>query len=260
MRPIAMLPNILTTMNIVCGFWAMTLCLAPRDLPGACWLLILAAVFDGLDGRVARWAKVSSKFGIELDSLADALSFGAAPAMVIYAYALEELGPLGRLLAITYVVCGVLRLARFNVGATDPTPQSAYFFQGSPIPAAAGLMVSIVLYGEAQGRPLPTHWIAGITLYASLMMVSSFPFPSAKKAPKTRSGRMLMGLVPACILVGLVVFRQRFLLGLALAYMASGPLFSLTRRMFRLNPELPPESDSEGEATSSDRSTDAPSA
>jgi CDP-diacylglycerol--serine O-phosphatidyltransferase len=231
MRPIAMLPNILTTLNIVCGVWAMTLCLegGAANLAMACKLIILSAVFDGLDGRVARWAKVSSKFGVELDSLADCVSFGAAPAMLLYAYALRDLGPFGRLAAIAFTVCGALRLARFNVGAGEG--QSAYYFQGSPIPAAAGLMVSAVLYSQARETPLTPEFLAGLMAYSSVMMVSSFPFPAAKKTPSSRSGRMLQALVPACILMGMLVYRQSFLFTFGLAYMASGPLWSSYRAL-----------------------------
>lgn len=229
MRPIAMLPNILTTLNIVCGVWAMTLCLegSPADLHRACWLIILAAVFDGLDGRVARWAKVSSKFGVELDSLADCVSFGAAPALLVYAYSLRELGGAGRFCAVLFSVCGALRLARFNVGAADG--QSQYTFQGSPIPAAAGMLVSLVLYSMAAPVAFPAKVVAGFTLYGAAMMVSSFPYPAAKKTPASRSGRMLQALLPAAFLMALFVYRQNFLFAFGLAYMVSGPLWSTYR-------------------------------
>jgi len=193
----------------------------------ACWLVIAAAVFDGLDGRVARWAKVSSKFGVELDSLADCVSFGATPALLIYAYALKDLGGAGRFAAIAFAVCGALRLARFNVGAGEG--QSAYYFQGSPIPAAAGLLVSMVLYSLARPTPLPLEFMAGVTVFGALMMVSSFPYPAAKKTPSTRSGRMLQALLPAAVLMGMVVYRSSFLFAFGVAYMASGPLWSAYR-------------------------------
>lgn len=229
MRPIAMLPNILTTLNIVCGVWAMTLCFeaTPADFRQACWLIILAAIFDGLDGRVARWAKVSSKFGVELDSLADVVSFGVAPALLLFGYSLKGLGNVGRLIAIAVPVCGALRLARFNVGTGEG--QSPYYFQGSPIPAAAALLVSLVLFDLAATRPLPPTVIAGFTLFAAVMMVSSFPYPAAKKTPATRTGRMLQALLPAGLLLGIVAYRQNFMFACGLAYMASGPLWSLTR-------------------------------
>lgn len=229
MRPIAMLPNILTTLNIVCGVWAMTLCFqaGPAEFRQACWLIILAAVFDGLDGRVARWAKVSSKFGVELDSLADVVSFGVAPALLIYAYSLKGMGNLGRLAAIAVPVCGALRLARFNVGTGEG--QSPYYFQGSPIPAGAALLVSLVLFDLTSDVPLPPSAIAGFALFASVMMVSSFPYPAAKKTPATRTGRMVQALLPAGVLLGIVVYREHFLFACCLAYMATGPLWSLFR-------------------------------
>lgn len=230
-RPVAMLPNILTTMNLCCGFWAMTLCLdgTPDALIKACCLVILAAVFDTLDGRVARWAKVSSKFGVELDSLADLLSFGAAPAFIAYTYGLRELGAPGRLVAMAFATCGALRLARFNVGSQDEKPASAYFFTGSPIPAAAGLIVALLLYVLVPGKPLPPEILAGFMIYASIMMVSTFPYPSAKKPPTTKSGKMLQALFLASVFFGLVVYRQNLLIAIGIAYMASGPLWSAYR-------------------------------
>lgn len=230
-RPIAMLPNILTTLNMACGFWAMTLCLdpTPANLTRACWLVMLAAVFDALDGRVARWAKVTSKFGIELDSLADLLSFGVTPALLAYAFGLQELGGWGRFCATMFAICGALRLARFNVGAADPKPTSAYYFQGSPIPAAAGMMVSLLLYVLQTGRALRPEVLAGFTVYGALMMVSSFPYPSAKKTPQTKSGKMFQALALASIMMGLYVYRASFLIACSIAYMASGPLFTLVR-------------------------------
>jgi CDP-diacylglycerol--serine O-phosphatidyltransferase len=243
MRPIAMLPNILTTSNIVCGVWAMTLCFqgTPKDLEQACWLIILAAVFDGLDGRVARWAKVSSKFGVELDSLADMVSFGVAPALLLWSYSLHNLGILGRVATIAVPVCGALRLARFNVGTGEG--QSPYYFQGSPIPAAAALLVSLVLFDLASPIHFSGPTIASAALFAALMMVSSFPYPAAKKTPATRTGRMLQALFPAGVLLGIVVYRQNFMFALGLAYMASGPLWSLSRVLghwFRRAGSVPP--------------------
>ncbi len=261
-RPMAMLPNILTTLNIACGFWAMTLCLEAVQsgssagtealLSKACWLVVLAAVFDALDGRVARWAKVSSKFGVELDSLADVISFGAAPALIAYTHGLADLGSAGRLAAMTFAVCGALRLARFNVGANEDKPASPYYFQGSPIPAAAGLVVSSVLYGLGSEAPLSPMTLAGLTLYGSAMMVSSFPYPSAKKTPRTKSGRMLQAVALASILFGLRIHGHKFLFACALAYMASGPLFQGYRLLMTVLHGSEPQPEAEEETASAE--------
>src|SRR5512137_604035 len=142
------LPNLFTVSSIFLGFYALTLCTGdatPEQLYRAAIAIFFAMFFDAFDGRVARMTKTQSDFGMELDSLADVLSFGAAPALLVYKWALAPLGFLGLFLSFAFAACGALRLARFNVLAHRGDKASHRFFVGLPIPLAAGAIVSLVI-------------------------------------------------------------------------------------------------------------------
>jgi len=149
MKKIYILPNLITTANLVCGFLSMIRSIQ-GDFVHATWLIVVAAIFDSLDGRVARMAKATSAFGVQYDSLSDLTSFGIAPAIMLYTYALQGLDRFGISVAAFYAICAALRLARFNVSAEekDPTKLSKIrkgYFQGMPSPASAGIIVSSVM-------------------------------------------------------------------------------------------------------------------
>src|SRR5512146_2802627 len=143
------LPNLFTVSSILLGFYALTLCAGdatPDELFRAALAIMFAMFFDAFDGRVARMTKTQSDFGVQLDSLADVISFGAAPALLVYKWALAPLGFAGVFISFAFAACGALRLARFNVLAQ----RSAHggggrFFVGLPIPLAAGMIVSLVI-------------------------------------------------------------------------------------------------------------------
>src|SRR3954471_2423525 len=125
------LPNLFTVSSIFCGFYALTLCAGaatPAQLYQAALAIFFAMFFDGIDGRVARLTRTQSDFGVELDSLADVMSFGMAPALLVYKWALAPLGFAGIFLAFAFATCGALRLARFNVMAHRKVPGSSQFF------------------------------------------------------------------------------------------------------------------------------------
>ena len=144
-RGVYLLPNLFTTGGLFCGFYAIISTIKEEYLLSAIAVLV-AQVFDALDGRVARMTKTSSHFGVEYDSLADLLSFGMAPGWLLYTWALRSLSPFGWLAAFVFVICGALRLARFNVQATGV---QKYTFTGLPIPAAASVVASAVLEEDA---------------------------------------------------------------------------------------------------------------
>lgn len=186
-KTLFILPNFLTLMSVLSGFNAIILCMgAPTDVDfyRAALLVMLAAFFDTIDGRVARLTRTQSALGVQLDSLADALSFGMAPAVMAYRWSLHQLGRVGMLIAFVYLACGIIRLARFNVLSTDtdgaPTTPGKYIL-GLPIPAAAGILISIivahVLTGTLTSAP-PV--IAAVVLALSSFMVSRIPFRSFK--------------------------------------------------------------------------------
>ena len=191
-RGIYWLPNLFTTVALFAGFYAIVQAMNGR-FEQAAMAIFIALVFDGLDGRVARLTRTQSAFGAEYDSLSDMVSFGVAPALVVYVWALQDfaslqtvfwLGPwlttkLGWIAAFIYCVCAALRLARFN---TTLEVADKRFFQGLPSPAAACLVAGLVwALNEYQIKGQDVKWLAwGLTVFAGLTMVSNFKFYSGK--------------------------------------------------------------------------------
>ena len=171
-----MLPNAITLGNIALGLLGILAATEGRFLR-ACVMLTAAAICDLVDGRLARVLDATSKFGGELDSLSDMVSFGLAPAVLLYLAVLKELGWLGAAIAAAYVLTGAIRLARFNV---DTNELSQHTFQGCPIPVAAGYLVSFVIVRQM----LPVWLIAVGTLWVAGCMVSTL------KVPKLRRGQL----------------------------------------------------------------------
>ncbi len=206
-KKIYLLPNLVTTANIFCGFFSV-LSSMKGDILSASWWIILAMIFDFLDGRVARFAKATSQFGIEYDSLSDLISFGVAPGILLYKWGLFSVDKFGGIIAFWFVVCGALRLARFNV-AVDTKNVLKGYFQGLPIPVAAGFISTFFIFSN--NIVWPTNEIHqsilavvfGIVL--GLLMVSQIPFPSFKEfnwRSQARFGVFLLAiLVIICVLL-----------------------------------------------------------
>lgn len=173
---IYLLPNILTTVALFCGFRAISLANLGR-FEDAAIMIFLAMVADGLDGRVARLTRTQSAFGGEYDSLSDATCFGVAPALIAYEWKLSELGKIGWLIAFMYAACTALRLARFNVqsGVVDKR-----YFIGLSCTAAAGVM-GAVLWSGTQSDIFPPVLVAAITGSLALLMVSTIKYRSFKE-------------------------------------------------------------------------------
>ncbi len=202
-RGIYILPNAFTTAALFCGFYAIVHAMDEHFVHSSV-AIFLAMVFDSLDGRVARMTNTQSAFGEQYDSLSDMVSFGAAPALIMYEWALRGLGRWGWLAAFIYCAGAALRLARFNanIGVVDKR-----YFQGLPSPAAAALVVGLVWVAtdlrETRWITATRHdlvWVAWtFTVYAGLTMVSNVPFYSFKDINLKRS-------VPFFALLGLVLF------------------------------------------------------
>lgn len=177
-RGIYLLPNLFTTAALFAGFYAIIQAMNDQFEHAAVAILI-AMVLDGLDGRVARMTDTQSEFGAEYDSMSDMVSFGVAPALIMYEWALKDMGQLGWIAAFIYCACAALRLARFN---TNINVIDKRFFQGLPSPAAAALiagMVWVTLDFDVAGTDV--KWLAlFVTLFAGLTMVSNIPFYSGK--------------------------------------------------------------------------------
>ena len=182
-----MVPNVLTLLALCAGMTAIRFAVN-GDFQYAVFAIIAAGIFDGLDGRLARLLKATSQFGAELDSLADFISFGVAPAAVLYLWTMAQLHSVGWAIVLFYAVCCALRLARFNTQlVTETPPWAANFFSGAPAPAGAGLiMVPMFISFEwgggwadwiARSPYLNAVWISGV----ALMMVSTVPTVSLKR-------------------------------------------------------------------------------
>ncbi len=207
------LPNLFTVSSIFCGFYAMTLCAGeagPLQLYQAALAIFFGMFFDAFDGRVARLTKTQSLFGQELDSLADVVSFGAAPALLVWKWALAGLGIVGVLAAFLFAACGALRLARFNVLAIkSPHGGASNFFVGMPIPfAACGVISMIIAFQNARGGPLPAEaqWpVLGVVVFLALLMVSTVRYRTFKDVkPNPRSAAVLLGVIITGVVVGVV--------------------------------------------------------
>lgn len=179
------LPNLFTLSSVMAGLFSIHLSTTGStvsEMTLAAWLLVVAMVCDGFDGRVARLTRTESQLGIQLDSLADAISFGVAPAFLLYHWGLKEWGALGLLWAGAYVCSAVLRLARFNVMASESGETKRYFI-GLPTPLAAGTVVSVVLAHVAYTSTISTGatWsVAAIALVLGGLMVSNVRYRTFK--------------------------------------------------------------------------------
>lgn len=222
------LPNLMTAGNLFCGFVALTR-IVQADLSSSTWItdiqsalgfILLACIFDLLDGRLARWGGHESPFGREFDSLADIISFGAAPAFLVHRIVLRDVfisvPQVGWFIASVYLLCGAFRLARFNCMAAMPNSTANKEFLGFPIPAAAGLVSSITLFllwfeerEFHEGRW--KYLLPVLMIFLSVMMVSKVRYPSFKSINlKTRSS--FVKTVIAALVVGmLLVLQERIL-------------------------------------------------
>lgn len=235
------LPSIFTVSSIFCGVFSIVLstradgATANHDFFLAAMAILFGMFFDGFDGRVARLTRTQSEFGVQLDSLADVVTFGVAPAMLLYSWALEPLGWGGVFVAGLFVIAGALRLARFNVMATKSEEAGKYFL-GLPIPVGAGVIMSLVIAATRAEDPQVVGAVpaAILSLVLSYLMVSNVHFHSFKRvrlshpralvvagaivafgilvAVRVRPSFVLISYASVYVLVGLIediVFRRR---------------------------------------------------
>ncbi len=228
-RSIYLLPNAFTTANLFAGFYAVVQAMNGR-FEMAAIAIFLAMVFDGMDGRVARLTNTQSAFGEQYDSLSDMISFGMAPALVMYIWGLQGLGRWGWLAAFIYVVGAALRLARFN---TNIAVVDKRFFQGLPSPAAAALVAGFVwlaVDNKLALNPEIIAWIAfAITVYAGIAMVTNAPFYSGKSFALGRSVPFWVMLVLVAAFVFVSSNPPIMLFGLFVIYGLSGWVVMLWR-------------------------------
>jgi CDP-diacylglycerol--serine O-phosphatidyltransferase len=221
-RGVYILPNVLTSGTLVGGFYAIVAAFN-GDYIIAAIAIMVAFLFDGIDGRVARLTRTTSRFGVEYDSLADLVAFGVAPAILVFSWALQPYGRLGWLAAFLYVACGALRLARFNVQAGTLESRS---FRGLPIPMAASLIAASVFLLHDLGEEGETKHLSLLLLIYALafLMVSNIRYPSFKNLELLK--RKPFSTLVAVILTIVVVVAQPaiMLFSFSCLYLLIGPL------------------------------------
>lgn len=238
-RGIYLLPSLLTTGALFAGFYAIIEALK-GNFPAAAVAVLVAIVLDGLDGRVARMTGTQSDFGAEFDSLSDMVSFGVAPALIIYAFSLSngaivsgQWGKLGWLACFLYAACSALRLARFNTNAGKTDKR---FFQGLASPSAAAIVVSLVWLSHDLGLGGVGLWLASlvVTAAAGLLMVSSVPYYSFKELGSARKVPFVGILAVVLVFVAIWLDPPKVIFAGFAVYGLTGPAWWCYRRLTRL--------------------------
>jgi len=226
-KGIFFIPSLFTLTNLFFGFMSILLTYHGRYKMAAIWIII-AAVMDGMDGLVARAMKAPSDFGIELDSLSDAVSFGLATSVLLYFWGMKLAGPSAVFFSFLFLTAGVLRLARYNI-RTKSLPDRR-FYQGLTVPSAAIFMGSLVVFHPA---PLETRelavGLAVVTVLIALCMVSTFPYRNYTKVLQSHRIDILAAFLLAVTLVGLIFYPRFALLFFAGANVVTGPATALAR-------------------------------
>ncbi len=232
-----LLPNLITLLALCAGLTAIRLAIEAK-LEWALAAIVFAALLDGIDGRVARMLKGTSRFGAELDSLADFVNFGVAPALILYFWGLHELKSAGWIVAMVFAICAGLRLARFNVMIDDPNKPAwaDNFFTGIPAPAGAiTVLLPIYLYFLGTPAGLVTVWFTFFyTLLVALLMVSRLPVFSGKRVGKRVPPEMVLPVfVVVVALFALLISYPWVVLTIGtVAYLACLPLGWLAYRRY----------------------------
>nr|XP_061804846.1 CDP-diacylglycerol--serine O-phosphatidyltransferase-like [Nerophis lumbriciformis] len=235
-----LLPSLFTMGNILLGFYAVVRGLR-GDFETAAILVFCAGVLDGLDGRIARMTQTESDFGREFDSLADVLTFGAAPALLSYLWGLNEFGRIGWLVPLFFLVCTATRLARYNVQTSSADSR---YFVGLPTPAAAGSICSVLFFAPDSASQ---SWYGGllmaILILLALLMISTFRFASLKKVDLNKRWSYRAALPLAAFLLILAYNPPAFFLIFAVVYVGSGPIGWIWRRLRRSSADKAAELD-----------------
>lgn len=222
-KGIYLLPNLFTSASLFCGFYSMIASFKEHFVPASIAVLV-SVIFDGLDGRVARMTNTTSKFGAEYDSLADVIAFGVAPALLAYSWSLSIYGKWGWIVAFLFVLCGALRLARYNIqiGMVE-----SKVFNGLPIPAAASVIATTVIFFDyvgAEGK-FPNIFIMAFVIIISLLMVSSVKYYSFKDMSLLARKPFTIFFWSTILLVIIVAEPEIMFFVIILGYAISGPVW-----------------------------------
>jgi CDP-diacylglycerol---serine O-phosphatidyltransferase len=222
-KGIYLLPNLFTSASLFCGFYSIIASFKEYFVPASIAILF-SAVFDGLDGRVARLTNTTSKFGAEYDSLADVIAFGVAPALLAYSWSLSIYGKLGWIVAFLFVLCGALRLARYNIqiGLIDST-----VFNGLPIPAAAMVVATTVIFFDWTGAEGKYHnvFIMIFVVILSLLMVSGVKYYSFKDMQLLSRKPFTIFFWSIVLLIVIFYWPEIMFFVMTLGYAISGPVW-----------------------------------
>ncbi|MDA0929635.1 MAG: CDP-diacylglycerol--serine O-phosphatidyltransferase [Proteobacteria bacterium] len=234
-RGIYLLPNLFTLGALFAGFYAVIAGMS-GNFNEAGWAIMIAGVCDGLDGRIARLTNTQSAFGAQFDSLSDMVSFGVAPALIMFSWAFGSLGNLGWAASFIYMSCAALRLARFNVqlGTVDKR-----FFVGLASPLAAGLVTFVPWVAFRYGvevTPLISWLAAALTVFTGLLMISNYRYYSFKELNFKGTVPYMVFLFTVVLLVVIAQNPHEVLLTICVIYAASGPVSWVYRRQFRQKP------------------------
>jgi len=220
---IYILPNLFTASSIFVGVISMVEA-SKENFVLASWLILLALIFDGLDGRVARMTNTTSQFGVEFDSLADIISFGIAPAMLLYFFVGHEFGRFGILVSALYVIFGAIRLARFNISTAKTDPN---VFIGLPIPTAAVFVSMWILLFNKYALENYSMPLLFLTLGVAVLMVSNFRYPSFKKVELDKPLVFKTMIVLVLVASLLYLFSAEGFAIIILGYTLYGPIRAL---------------------------------
>lgn len=220
---ILILPSLFTTGNLFCGFYSILHSFS-QDFEKAAYAIMLAGVFDLLDGRVARMTRSTSEFGLEYDSIADVVSFGVAPAILAYVWALPSFGRLGWAGSFFFAACGALRLARFNT-ISGELPKS--YFLGLPIPAAANTIATAYIAWKEIGFVSYQPFVLALTFLLGLLMVSSVRFRSFKDFDLRHKRSFIWLVILLVIITSIAVRPEHSLFVVCMGYVVWGPLREL---------------------------------
>ena len=258
-------PNWFTSASIFCSTYALTLVVGteptPRVLATACLMVVFGGIFDLLDGRVARMTNRYSEFGVQLDSIADIVSFGVAPAMLAWAWKLHTLGPIGLFVTFWFVLCAAFRLARFNVNTSHGDWLLRGHSQGLTSTMGGGALVTFVwvMNGYLEGGvQVPAAALAFIVAGIGLLMVSSMPFRTFRDVRSNMRARALLAVATAACLTGAVVLHPSMWFGVGAGlYLTVGLIDSVvTWAHFRAAGHKLPGDDEEAELARLDRVTE----
>ena len=237
-KGIHIIPSLFTTGNVFCGFYSFIAALN-ENYNLAAWAIILAIIFDVLDGRIARMTKTTSAFGMQYDSLADVISFGMAPAFLCYSWILKPFDRVGWMAAFLFLLCAALRLARFN--ATKPDIQGQHFI-GLPTPAAAAVIASIIIAFEGMfGTRVHPGFMVAIVYSLAFFMVSNIKYPALKKFEFRKRVSFARFLLVILALYIMATIPKIAIFMISFSYIIIGPINILIPKKKKLDEDIKDE-------------------